>query len=104
MSKVKLRSIWKIFGPSPEYTFKSMDRGASQSEIMAQTWHVVAVRDVSLDIAQSEIFVVMGLSGSGKSTPVAFGDLILVGAVEVDPLIIAYDASGAIQWQFIPEN
>ncbi len=38
------------------------------------------------------------------ATPVAFGDLILVGAVEVDPLIIAYDATGAIQWQFIPEN
>ena len=30
--------------------------------------HVVAVRDVTLDIARGEMLVVMGLSGSGKST------------------------------------
>ena len=68
MSKVKLRGIWKIFGPNPQYVFESMDRAASQSEIMVDTGHVVAVRDVSLDISQGEVFVVMGLSGSGKST------------------------------------
>lgn len=68
MSKVKLLGIWKIFGPNPQYVFESMDRDASQSEIMAGTGHVVAVRDVSLDIGKGEIFVVMGLSGSGKST------------------------------------
>lgn len=68
MSKVKLRNIWKIFGPNPKYVLESMDPEASPSEIMAKTGHVVAVRDVSLDIAKGEIFVVMGLSGSGKST------------------------------------
>ena len=68
MSKVELRGVWKIFGPNPEYVLESMDRGASQSEIMSQTGHVVAVRDVSLEIGQGEVFVVMGLSGSGKST------------------------------------
>jgi glycine betaine/proline transport system ATP-binding protein len=68
MSKVKLRNIWKIFGPNPKYVLESMDPEASPSEIMAKTGHVVAVRDVSLDIVEGEIFVVMGLSGSGKST------------------------------------
>ncbi len=68
MSKVKLRNIWKIFGPNPKYVLESMDSEASPSEIMAKTGHGVAVRDVSLDIAKGEIFVVMGLSGSGKST------------------------------------
>ena len=68
MSKVRLRNIWKIFGPNPRYVLESMDPSASQGEIMAQTGHVVAVRDVSIDINQGEIFVVMGLSGSGKST------------------------------------
>lgn len=68
MSKVELHNIWKIFGPNPKYVLESMDRQASASKIMAETGHVVAVRDVSLDIDQGEIFVVMGLSGSGKST------------------------------------
>jgi len=68
MSKVELREIWKIFGPNPQYIFDSLDRSSSQSEIMTETGHVVAVRDVSLEISQGEIFVVMGLSGSGKST------------------------------------
>lgn len=45
-----------------------MDKGASRDETLNQTGHVVAVRDVSLEVAEREIFVVMGLSGSGKST------------------------------------
>ncbi len=68
MSTVQLRNIWKIFGPNPEYVYNTMDPAASRSDILSQTGHVVAVRDVSLDVAKSEIFVVMGLSGSGKST------------------------------------
>ena len=68
MPKVELNNVWKIFGPNPQHLFKTMDRGATRDEILSETGHVVAVRDVSLQIAESEIFVVMGLSGSGKST------------------------------------
>jgi glycine betaine/proline transport system ATP-binding protein len=35
---------------------------------MEKTGHVIAVRDVSLEVRENEVFVVMGLSGSGKST------------------------------------
>lgn len=68
MKKVQLHHIWKIFGPNPQHMFKTMDHEASRAELLSQTGHVVAVRDVSLDVAEGEIFVVMGLSGSGKST------------------------------------
>ncbi|MFK7801628.1 MAG: glycine betaine/L-proline ABC transporter ATP-binding protein [Anaerolineae bacterium] len=68
MSKVQLKNIWKIFGASPKHVLSTLDKSASRAEIQATTGHVVAVRDVSLDIAEGEIFVVMGLSGSGKST------------------------------------
>lgn len=68
MSKVQIHNIWKIFGSNPKYVFETMDPSASRDEILSQTGHVIGVRDVSLDIAEGEIFVVMGLSGSGKST------------------------------------
>jgi glycine betaine/proline transport system ATP-binding protein len=45
-----------------------IDQGVSRDDILAQTGHVVAVKDVSFDVRPGEIFVVMGLSGSGKST------------------------------------
>lgn len=68
MSKVQLKSIWKLFGANPQHILSTLDRSASRADVLAQTGHVIAVRDVSLEIAEGEIFVVMGLSGSGKST------------------------------------
>lgn len=101
MGKVRLHNIWKIFGPNPKYVFESMDRSASMSEILAETGHVVAVRDVSLDIAQGEIFVVMGLSGSGKSTLVRCLSRLIEptsGQVIIDEVdVTAMDAEGLRQ-------
>lgn len=68
MTKVQIENIWKIFGPSPQHVYKTMRKGAARADILRETGHVVAVRNVSLSVAPQEIFVVMGLSGSGKST------------------------------------
>ncbi len=68
MNKVELHHIWKIFGPNPQYVLERMNNGNSRAEILRETGHVLAVRDVSFEVGQGEIFVVMGLSGSGKST------------------------------------
>ena len=65
---ISCRKVWKIFGPNPGGIRPLINKGLSPSEILAQTGHVVAVRDVSFDVRPGEIFVVMGLSGSGKST------------------------------------
>ncbi len=65
---ISCRGVWKIFGPNPGGIRPLIDQGLSRSEILAQTGHVIAVRDVSFDVRPGEIFVVMGLSGSGKST------------------------------------
>ncbi|WP_136644904.1 glycine betaine/L-proline ABC transporter ATP-binding protein [Tabrizicola sp. YIM 78059] len=64
--KLACRHVWKIYGPHPE---RLLAGGAVPTmEEIRQSDHVGAVRDVTLEVAEGEIFVIMGLSGSGKST------------------------------------
>ncbi|RMF01192.1 MAG: glycine betaine/L-proline ABC transporter ATP-binding protein [Chloroflexi bacterium] len=66
-AQILCKNVWKVFGPRPEQV-RQLDAGLTKDEILAQTGHVVAVKDVSFEVQKGEIFVVMGLSGSGKST------------------------------------
>ena len=65
---ISCRNVWKVFGPNPESVIENSGNGTTKQEVLEQTGHVIAVKDVSFDIKENEIFVVMGLSGSGKST------------------------------------
>jgi len=67
-SKISIEGVYKIFGPEPLSVLDRVKAGASKTEILEETGHTIGIRDVSLEIAEGEIFVVMGLSGSGKST------------------------------------
>ncbi|MFQ5835625.1 MAG: glycine betaine/L-proline ABC transporter ATP-binding protein, partial [bacterium] len=66
--KIRLESVYKIFGKEPQKVLELLKKGKTKSEIYEETGQVVAVNDGSLDISTGETFVVMGLSGSGKST------------------------------------
>lgn len=62
------QNVWKVFGSDPESVYPLADSGMDKQQILEQTGHVLAVKDVTFEVEPNEIFVVMGLSGSGKST------------------------------------
>ncbi|OBY28501.1 quaternary amine ABC transporter ATP-binding protein [Leisingera sp. JC1] len=64
---ISCKNVWKLFGANPEQYLKSLSGNPGFDEIR-QAGYIAAVRDVSLDIAKGEMLVIMGLSGSGKST------------------------------------
>ena len=67
--KVKIENVTKIFGEEPDGKALDLLRaGYSKEAIRESTGNVVGVNAANIDVAEGEIFVVMGLSGSGKST------------------------------------
>ena len=67
-SNIEVRNLYKIFGPRPQEVLPQIRAGAGKDKLLADTGHTVGLSDVNLRIDQAETFVVMGLSGSGKST------------------------------------
>lgn len=65
-----VKNIYKVFGPNSDMAMKMLSNGADKDEIFKKTGHVVGVFDASFSVKRGEIFVIMGLSGSGKSTMV----------------------------------
>ena len=66
--KISCQNVWKIFGPDPQHALSIIKDDMTKEEVLEKTGHVIAVRDVSFDVNEGEVFVIMGLSGSGKST------------------------------------
>lgn len=66
--KLSVRHLFKVFGDYPEDAFRFLKEGFTKDEIFEKTGQTIGVLDASFDIMEGEIFVIMGLSGSGKST------------------------------------
>jgi glycine betaine/proline transport system ATP-binding protein len=68
---IKLESVYKIFGPQPRGRALTLAKsGMKKNDVQAATDHVVGMTDVSFSVKRGETFVIMGLSGSGKSTAI----------------------------------
>ena len=67
-SDIEVHHLYKIFGQRPQEVMAQVEAGVSKEDILDQTGHTVGLDDVTLRIEGAETFVVMGLSGSGKST------------------------------------
>ena len=65
--QISCRNIWKVFGDDPK-GFMARHNGAPSSEALKEEGYIGAVRDVSFDVHAGEILIIMGSSGSGKST------------------------------------
>jgi len=68
MTAITVNNLYKIFGKNPEKAIPMLKEGRSKSDILDETGLTVAIDDASFKVKEKEIFVIMGLSGSGKST------------------------------------
>lgn len=83
-SKIYGNKLFKIFGEEPALAIDLLASGKNKDQIYEATGQAVGVHDVTFEVAEGEIFVVMGLSGSGKSTLVRMiNGLILPSAGEM---------------------
>ena len=60
--------VSKLYGLNNAEATKMMAAGSNKGEVYKKTGCTVALWDVNLEIPRGKIFVIIGLSGSGKST------------------------------------
>ncbi|MDG5469118.1 glycine betaine/L-proline ABC transporter ATP-binding protein ProV [Deltaproteobacteria bacterium IMCC39524] len=85
--KVSVKNLFKIFGPHPKKALAMLEQGLAKEEIFEKTETTIGVQNASFEIYTGEIFVIMGLSGSGKSTMVRMINRLIeptVGQVFID--------------------
>ena len=68
MSIIRFEDVDVIFSNKPREALTLLDQGKTREQILKQTGLVVGVEKANLDINKGEICVLMGLSGSGKSS------------------------------------
>lgn len=69
-AKLSVQHVYKVFGKHANKAINMLEQGKTKEHIFSETGQTVGVKDASFDIYEGEIFVIMGLSGSGKSTMV----------------------------------
>ena len=66
--KIEAKNLIKIYGENTKQALELLNNGSSREEILSRTGKTVGVTGVNFSIQEGEIFVFIGLSGSGKST------------------------------------
>lgn len=82
-----VKDLVKIFGDKPSKALDMLQKGFSKEEILVQTRQTVGIHNINFEINEGEIFVLMGLSGSGKSTVMRCLNLLIKptsGTIAID--------------------
>jgi glycine betaine/proline transport system ATP-binding protein len=66
--RLEVRALTKVFGTEQKAALELMAAGADKDEVQRKLGAVVGVDRATFEVRSGEIFVIMGLSGSGKST------------------------------------
>ncbi|MGE6784836.1 glycine betaine/L-proline ABC transporter ATP-binding protein ProV [Ensifer adhaerens] len=85
--KISIKNVFKVFGEQPDEALSLLKAGSSKAEIHAETGCTIGVNNATFDIRAGEIFVIMGLSGSGKSTMLRLLNRLIEptsGSIEID--------------------
>lgn len=67
---IETKNVSKLYGMRREEALSLLGKGAGKDEVLRKTGVTTALYDINLKIPRGEIFVIIGLSGSGKSTMV----------------------------------
>lgn len=68
MTKIEVKNLVKVFGSQTQKALEMLEKGFDKEQILAKTGQTIAIDNVSFSVQAGETFVIMGLSGSGKST------------------------------------
>lgn len=66
--KIEIKDLTLIFGDKKAEALKMLEQGITIQEIREKTGTAVGVNNINIDIEDGEMFVIVGLSGSGKSS------------------------------------
>lgn len=67
---LEVKNLSKLFGKNKTPAFEMIKNGGDKGEVAKKLGVTVAINDVSFQVERGKIFVLIGLSGSGKSTVV----------------------------------
>ena len=65
---IEIKNLDVVFGDQPDAALALLDEGGDREQILDETGQVLGVKNASLKVERGEICVLMGLSGSGKSS------------------------------------
>jgi glycine betaine/proline transport system ATP-binding protein len=65
---IKVEKVYKYYGVNKNLAAKLLEEGQEKDAIYKKTGVAIALHDVSFEVKKGEIFSIIGLSGSGKST------------------------------------